>query len=198
MKRLGPFFHQRPMNESGAFTDSGIGEQSGTFLPDRPSSASAIYPHLRRIARSRLRCGCDTLLDTTALVHESYIRFAQSGGDAADWQSFLRYASRIMHNVAVDSIRRRSAQVHGGGAVHVELENGMCAAGSAESEEIAALRRAIEQLELLDPRLAQVVEMRFFGGVTESEIAATLGVTERTVRRDWEKAKLLLAQALRS
>lgn len=187
------------MNESGAFTDSGIGEQSGTFLPDRPSSASAIYPHLRRIARSRLRCGRDTLLDTTALVHESYIRFAQSGSDRADWQSFLRYAPRIMHNVAVDSIRRRSAQLHGGGAVHVELlENGMRAAGPAECEEITALRRAIEQLELVDPRLAQVVEMRFFEGATESEIATALGVTERTVRRDWEKARLLLAQALRS
>src|SRR5690242_2405278 len=196
MKRRGPFCHQRPMNESGAFTDSD--EQSGTFLPDRPSSASAIYPQLRRIARSRLRCGRDTLLDTTALVHESYIRFAQSGSNAADWQSFLRYAPRIMHNVAVDSIRRRSAQVHGGGAVHVELENNMCAAGPTESEEIATLRRAIEQLELLDPRLAQVVEMRFFEGATESEIAAALGVTERTVRRDWEKARLLLARALRS
>ena len=186
------------MNESGAFTDSGIGEQSGTFLPERSCSASAIYPHLRRIARSRLRCGRDALLDTTALVHESYIRFAQSGSDTADWQSFLRYAPLIMHNVAVDSIRRRSAQVHGGGAVHVELEIGMCAAGSAESEEIAALRCAVEQLELVDPRLAQVVEMRFFEGATESEIAVALGVTERTVRRDWEKAKLLLAQALRS
>ncbi|HEY6990395.1 MAG TPA: sigma-70 family RNA polymerase sigma factor [Bryobacteraceae bacterium] len=186
------------MNESGAFTDSGIDEQSGTLLPDRSCSASAIYPHLCRIARSRLRCGRDTLLDTTALVHESYIRFAQSGSDAADWQSFLRYAPRIMHNVAVDSIRRRSAQVHGGGAVHVEIENGMCAAAAKETEEIAALRRAIEQLALVDQRLAQVVEMRFFEGATESEIAGTLGVTERTVRRDWEKARLLLAQALRS
>jgi len=103
-----------------------------------------------------------------------------------------------MHNVAVDSVRRRAAQVHGGGAVHVELENGMCAAGAKQTDEIAALRRAIEQLELVDPRLAQVVEMRFFEGATESEIAAALGVTERTVRRDWEKARLLLAQALRS
>lgn len=184
------------MNESGAFTDSD--EQSGTFLPDRTSSPSAIYPQLRRIARSRLRYGRDALLDTTALVHESYIRFAQFGSNTADWQSFLRYAPRIMHNVAVDSIRRRSAQIHGGGAVHVEMENGTCAAGRAETEEIAALRRAIEQLALVDPRLAQVVEMRFFEGATESEIAAALGVTERTVRRDWEKARLLLAQALRS
>lgn len=186
------------MNESGAFTDSGIGEQSGTFLPDRPCSASTIYPRLRRIARSRLRYGRDALLDTTALIHESYIRFAQSSGGAADWQSFLRYAPRIMHNVAVDSIRHRCAQVHGGGAVHVELENGMGAATRTQNEQIAALRGAVEQLALVDPRLAQVVEMRFFEGATESEIAAALGITERTVRRDWEKARLLLAQALRS
>lgn len=103
-----------------------------------------------------------------------------------------------MHNVTVDSVRRHCAQVHGGGAIHVELENGICAGGEAESEEIVALRCAMEQLERVDPRLAQVVEMRFFEGLPESEIAGALGVTERTVRRDWEKARLLLARALRS
>jgi RNA polymerase sigma factor (sigma-70 family) len=74
----------------------------------------------------------------------------------------------------------------------------MGAATRTQNEQIAALRGAVEQLALVDPRLAQVVEMRFFEGATESEIAAALGITERTVRRDWEKARLLLAQALRS
>jgi len=150
------------------------------------------------MARSRLRYGRDALMDTTALVHESYIRFAESGGqNAADWPSLLRYAPRIMHNVVVDSIRRRNAQAHGGHAVQVELETSIAAVnppGNGENEDIT---RAIEELERIDSRLAQVVEMRFFGGLTEPEIAEALGVTERTVRRDWQKARLLLAQAIR-
>jgi RNA polymerase sigma factor (TIGR02999 family) len=197
-------------NKASRTGTSGACQQAPNLRPDETprafssrktmteSGPTTNYPRLRRIARSRLRCGRDTLLDTTALVHESYIRFAQSGSDAPDWRSFLRYAPRIMHNVAVDSVRRRCAQVHGGGAVHVELENGMHVAGGAGNEEIIALRRGMEQLALVDWRLAQVVEMRFFEGIAEPEIAKALGVTERTVRRDWEKARLLLAQALRS
>jgi RNA polymerase sigma factor (TIGR02999 family) len=149
------------------------------------------------MARSRLRYGRDTLLDTTALVHESYIRFAGSGGDgAADWPSLLRYAPRIMHNVMVDSIRRRNAQVHGGHAVQVELETGIAAVNPPGSGEMKDVAQALEELERIDSRLAQVVEMRFFGGMTEPEIAEALGVTERTVRRDWQKARILLAQAI--
>jgi DNA-directed RNA polymerase specialized sigma24 family protein len=81
--------------------------------------------------------------------------------------------------------------------VHVELDTGVDAPNPPKKEEVLAVRRAIEQLEIMDRRLAQVVEMRFFGGMTEPEIASALGVAERTVRRDWEKARLLLAQALR-
>jgi RNA polymerase sigma factor (TIGR02999 family) len=167
------------------------------IVADRPCSASSVYPRLRRIARARLRFGRDTLLDTTALVHESYVRFAKSSGNAAaNLLSLLRYASRIMHNIVVESIRRRNAAVHGGGAVRVELEAGMGVRNHAGSEEFTAVGRALEQLERVDPRLAKVVQMRFFGGLTEAEIARALGVTERTVRRDWEKARLLLAHAL--
>jgi RNA polymerase sigma factor (TIGR02999 family) len=160
----------------------------------------AAYPKLRTIARGRLRVGRDALLDTTALIHESYIRFAESAkDDSVHWSTFLRFAPRLMHHVVVDSVRRRNAEVHGGGAIHVELDTGMGAAGHVvEDEQLMAVRSAIEQLESVDTRLAQVVEMRFFGGMTEPEIAAALGLTERTVRRDWEKARLLLARALRS
>ena len=108
----------------------------------------------------------------------------------------LRYAPRIMHNIVVDSIRRRNAQVHGGGAVHVELDTGVASVKHAGNAGITAVGRAIEELERVDARLARVVEMRFFGGMTEPEIALALGVTERTVRRDWQKARLLLAHAL--
>jgi RNA polymerase sigma factor (TIGR02999 family) len=163
------------------------------------SSASAIYPKLRRIARSRLRCGRDAVLDTTALVHESYIRFAESrdGDNGGGWNSLLRYAPRIMHNIVVESIRRRNAQAHGGGILHVELDTEIAAANCTQEDALGAIHRAIEQLAQTDARLAQVVEMRFFSGLTEPEIARALGVTERTVRRDWTKARLLLAHALR-
>ena len=115
---------------------------------------------------------------------------------SADWPSLLRYAPRIMHNIVVESIRRRNAQVHGGGAVHVELDTGVASVKHAGSEGITAVGRALEELESVDARLARVVEMRFFDGMTEPEIARALGVTERTVRRDWQKARLLLAHAL--
>ena len=167
---------------------------------EQPNTASSVYPRLRRIARFRLRCGRDALLDTTALVHESYIRFAQSNGMcAADWQSFLRYAPRIMRNVG----RFRPSPLRSGrmaAGPFMSIWKTACALprfNSKGKKEIIALRRAMEQLELVDPRLAQVVEMRFFEGIAESEIARALGVTERTVRRDWEKARLLLALALR-
>ena len=165
---------------------------------EQSCSTSAVYPKLRAIARSRLRVGRDAVLDTTALVHESYIRFIQSGnGGGGQWPRLLRYAPRIMHSIVVDSIRRRTAEVHGGGAVQIELDTGVEAPNHWGKGEAMAVRRAMERLEIVDKRLAQVVEMRFFGGMTEPEIASALGVTERTVRRDWEKARLLLAQALR-
>jgi RNA polymerase sigma factor (TIGR02999 family) len=162
------------------------------------NAASSVYPKLRAIARSRLRFGRDALLDTTALIHESYIRFAESGNDGAtQWSVFLRFAPRLMRHVVVDSIRRNNAEVHGGGAMQVELDTGMGPAGHCEDEKLIAVREAIQQLKRVDTRLAQVIEMRFFSGMTEPEIANALGLTERTVRRDWEKARLLLAQALR-
>jgi RNA polymerase sigma factor (TIGR02999 family) len=175
-----------------------LGDEKSSVDPrEQPRSASSVYPRLRRIARSRLRFGRDPLLDTTALVHESYIRFAEAGGQAAgDWPSLLRYAPRIMHNVVVDSIRRRNAQVHGGHAAQVELDTGIAAVSQSGNEDIENVARAVEELKRIDSRLAQVVEMRFFGGMTEPEIAQALGVTERTVRRDWQKARLLLAQAI--
>ncbi len=178
LKRSARFCHKECVNENGLV---------------------AAYPKLRAIARGRLRVGRDALLDTTALIHESYIRFAESAdGGSVQWSAFLRFAPRLMHHVVVDSIRRRSAEVHGGGAMQIELDTGMGAAVEAEDEQLIAVRDAIEQLALVDTRLAQVVEMRFFSGMTEPEIANALGLTERTVRRDWEKARLLLARALRS
>jgi RNA polymerase sigma factor (TIGR02999 family) len=159
-------------------------------------SFSSFYPQLRSLAHARLRTRRDTLLDTTSLVHEFYIRLAESGNlRIEDWPQFLLYASRSMRNIIVDSIRRRCAARRGGGAVRLELLDDDAVATASNEEEILSLHRALEQLEAIDSRLVRIVEMRYFGGMTESEVATALAVTERTVRREWQKARLLLAQA---
>jgi RNA polymerase sigma factor (TIGR02999 family) len=159
---------------------------------------AATYPQLRRLARARLRAGGrHTLLDTGSLVNESYLRFAQSGQlRIEDRVHFLRWASRVMRSVIVDFTRRRLAERRGGGAERVTISVQIAADATAGEEEIVRVHEALEELAALDARMAQVVEMRYFAGMTEQEIATALGVNERTVRRDWEKARLLLREAL--
>jgi RNA polymerase sigma factor (TIGR02999 family) len=158
----------------------------------------ATYEELRVLARQRLaRGGRGTLLDTTALVHESFLRFANAGRLAiTDRQHFIKYASHVMRSVIVDLVRASRAERRGGNAAHVTL-NTAVGNGVVEGEaEIMRVHEALEELGAADPRMVQVVEMRYFAGMTEPEIAAALGITDRTVRRDWEKARLLLAKAL--
>jgi RNA polymerase sigma factor (TIGR02999 family) len=158
----------------------------------------AAYQDLRRLARMRLTPGArGVYLDTTALVHESYLRFAGAGQlSLKDRQHFMRYAATVMRSVIVDFVRERRAERRGGEALHVTLNTEAGNAGTGAQEEIMRVHEALEELARLDRRLAQVVEMRYFAGMTENEIADALGVTDRTVRRDWEKARLVLAQAL--
>jgi RNA polymerase sigma factor (TIGR02999 family) len=158
---------------------------------------TAIYPKLRALAHARLRIGRDTMIGTTVLVHECYVRMAESAQIRPEhWPDFLNHASRTMRNIIVDAIRRRMAERHGGRADKVELIEEAACGAQRDAEEILAVHRALEQLEMVDARLARVVEMRYFAGMTEPEIAQGLGVTERTVRRDWQKARLLLAGEL--
>lgn len=159
---------------------------------------AAAYDDLRRLARARLRrSGRNTLLDTGALVHESYLRFAASAElDIADRTHFMRWAATVMRSIVIDLARRRLAARRGGGAARVELDSAIAASRSAE-DEILAVHEALEQIAGVDARLAAVVEMRYFAGMPETDIAAALGVTERTIRRDWDKARLLLHEVLR-
>jgi RNA polymerase sigma factor (TIGR02999 family) len=155
------------------------------------------YAELRRLARARLRAGGrHTLLDTSALVHESWLRFASDGRlRLEDRTHFMRWAACAMRSVVVDFARRRSAGRRGGAAPHVALDDNV-AAGHAPEDEILAVHEALEKIGTFDPRLVQVVELRYFGGLTEAEAAAALGVTDRTIRRDWDKARLLLRELL--
>jgi RNA polymerase sigma factor (TIGR02999 family) len=137
------------------------------------------------------------LLDTTSLVHESYLRFVQAGQlKASDRKHFLNYAGRVMRSVIVDFARERLAQRRGGDALRVTLDTGVADSVAEGEVEIVRIHEALEELAQHDARLVQVVEMRYFGGLSEAEIAESLGVHVRTVRRDWEKARLLLADAL--
>ena len=156
------------------------------------------YSDLRRIAHARLRRNEHiTLLDTTSLVHECYLRFLRSGQlSFEDGTSFLAYASRAMRSIIVDFIRRRRADRRNGGTVPEQLEDVVSPQALAAEREIIAVNDALEELAAADPRLAQVVEMRYFGGLSEADIARCLDVTDRTVRRDWGKAKLLLRAAM--
>jgi RNA polymerase sigma factor (TIGR02999 family) len=156
------------------------------------------YEELRRLARSRLRGGGrNTVLETTSLVHECYMRFIGAGElRAEDRRAFFAYASQVMRSVILNSVRERQAERRGGDVAMLTLSTEMAGSLAADEQTILKVHEALEVLERADQRLAQVALMRYFGGYTEAEIADTLGVTERTVRRDWEKARAILEAAL--
>jgi len=159
---------------------------------------SLVYGELRRLARARLRQHRTmTLLDTTALVHETYLKLVGTEGvPVEDRHHFFAYASRVMRSVIVDYARTRATERRGGDAEHVVLDTLLSGQIAAPENDALRVHEALDVLEQADPRLAQVAEMRFFGGLTEPEIAEALGLSERTVRRDWEKARLLLLAAM--
>jgi RNA polymerase sigma factor (TIGR02999 family) len=158
---------------------------------------ASTYADLRRLARSRLRHGRrHTLLDTCALVHESYVRFVKSSQlRIEDRVHFMRWAAQVMRSVIVDFARSRVAARRGGDAARVPFDEELAGAVHGE-EEILSVHQALDRIAAVDRRMAQVVEMRYFAGLSESEIAQALGVTERTVRRDWHKARLFLREVL--
>jgi RNA polymerase sigma factor (TIGR02999 family) len=157
-----------------------------------------LYADLQQMARRRLR-GQEplTLLDTTSLVHESFLRLEGRGALAvADRQEFFAYAARVMRSVIIDTIRRRRAARRGGDCQVVTLDTDLGDVVCRDEGDVLRLAEAVDDLARTDPRAARVVEMRYFAGMADSEIAAVLGVTERTVGRDWRKARMLLHDAL--
>ena len=158
---------------------------------------AAAYQELRKLARNRLRAGRrNAVLDTTSLVHESYLRLTAAGRiRTEDRAHFLRYAGRAMRSVIVDLVRQRQSGRHGADPITLTTRAG--ARINNGEQQVLRVHEAIDDLTRFDPRMAQVVEMRYFGGLTETEIAEALEVTDRTVRRDWEKARLWLSEALK-
>jgi RNA polymerase sigma factor (TIGR02999 family) len=165
----------------------------------RDTLFAAAYDELRRLARARLRDGGrNTVLETTSLVHECYLRFVGAGDlRAEDRRAFFAYASQVMRSVILNSLRERQAERRGGDVPQLTLSTEIEANLASDGETLLKVHEALEVLEQADSRLAQVAQMRYFGGYSEREIAETLDVTERTVRSDWAKARLILKEALR-
>jgi RNA polymerase sigma factor (TIGR02999 family) len=155
----------------------------------------AFYQDLRRIAkRTRARWGARHTLQTTALVHEAYLRLGQSRS-YVDETHFLRAAALAMRHALINYAQARLAEKRGAGGIHVTLSQ--VADLSLDTDEgLLALNEAVEQLGREMPRLADVVECRFFGGYGEEDTARALGVSLRTVQRDWLKARAWLFREL--
>jgi RNA polymerase sigma factor (TIGR02999 family) len=159
---------------------------------------SLLYQELRQLAHSKLRKNEPiTLLDTTSLVHETYLRIVRAGRlDISERQKFLAYSAHVMRSIVVDFVRQHRAASRGGDRERLELDPEVAGPPQPE-DEIIRVSEALDDLAQVDERLVKVVEMRYFTGLSDEEIASALGINERTVRREWQKAKLLLALALR-
>jgi RNA polymerase sigma factor (TIGR02999 family) len=159
---------------------------------------SLLYDDLRRLAHARLlRNEPITLLDTTSLVHETFLRVLKSNRvDVSEAPRFMAYSAQVMRSIIVDFVRQRHAERRGGDGSRVPLDSAAELVQPAE-DEVLRLSEALDELAKVDQRLAKIVEMRYFGGFTEEEIAMALGINERTIRRDWQKARLILSTALK-
>jgi RNA polymerase sigma factor (TIGR02999 family) len=158
-----------------------------------------VYDELRSLARAvRSRHRSDTL-NTTALVHEAYLKLVPAPrGEVHDRAHFFGIAARAMRQVLVDAARRRSAARRGGGAIVAELNESLdrSPAATVQAEDILALDAALKQLEAMSARQASVIECRVFAGLSVTETALALRVSEPTVKRDWQTARAFLAHAL--
>lgn len=162
---------------------------------------STIYDELRRLARSRRRSrpAAGETLNTTALVHETYLKLCRNPPPSFnDREHFLAVAATAMRQILVDEARRRLRLKRGGGADHEPLDEGRIdhAAVARDAATVLAVHDALAELGRNNPRLEKVIEYRFFGGLTEREAAAALDLTPRTIRRDWVKARAWLQMHL--
>ena len=156
-----------------------------------------LYAELLRLARSHLADAGGVSLNPTAIVHESYLRMLHR--DAApmrDRRAFFAYASSVMRSVLVDHVRARNAEKRGGGVAPLTLTTGVLNRATA-GEDFTRLNDALLALRSVDERSFKVVEMRYFAGMTEDDIAQELSVSVPTVKRDWRKARAFLFEQLR-
>ena len=159
----------------------------------------SLYPDLKRLARARLhQQGRGNGMATTVLVHETFMRLVGTQQlRLEDRRHFFAYVSKAMRHIIINDAREHLAQCRGGGADHLSLTAAdSVPAAPDSSEELLQVHEALQGLEAVDPELAQTVDLRYFGGYSEAEIAELLEVSERTVRRRWDKARAWLLMNL--
>ena len=163
-----------------------------------PELFAALYDELHRLAEAHLRRSANGLgLSTTTLLHEAYLDLSSRAGlDFPDRNRFLGYAARAMRGIVVDYARHARAQKRGGGAFEITLATDAPIAGGEDAGELAQLSDALDALGALEPSLAELVDLHFFCGYALREIAELRNVSERTVQRDFRKARLLLQHAM--
>lgn len=174
--------HEKPVGDPA--TDA------PAFAAGSETLAQSLYDELRRAAhRERYRGSPFNTLQTTALIHEAFLKLS----DRDDWESeahFLAVASKAMRHVLIDAARERLAAKRGSGAIHEPIEHADHVADGTDSDDrMLRLGDALDDLARFDPELTRLVECRFFGGMTEPEVARALGISERTVRRRWVQAR---------
>ncbi|HET9049148.1 MAG TPA: ECF-type sigma factor [Chiayiivirga sp.] len=164
------------------------------------SDCASLHPHLyqrlRDLARRQMRGEPSTQsLDTTSLVHEAWLDLAGHDGTFTDTSHFYAYAATVMRHILVDHARHRLAHKRGSGEVPLDLDSLQIPVDHAATE-MLAMDQALSRLAALEPRLARVVELRFFAGLSVEETAEVLGIVPRSVVRDWARARAFLQQAL--
>jgi len=182
----------------GASTFGAIGGLTCYFMPEltRDALFAALYDELHRMARRELaRRGAGVTLGATTLLHEAYLDLSGRGLAFPDENRFFAYAARAMRGLIVDYVRERRA-IKRGGQFHLTTLDTFVAESVAEANDLGPLGEALDELAVAEPALAELVELKFFCGFGFAEIAAMRGVSERTVQRDWNKARLFLRSAL--
>jgi RNA polymerase sigma factor (TIGR02999 family) len=162
---------------------------------------STLYAELHRLAERQLRVGSGVAISPTTLLHETYLSLAHGQAAFPDRDRFLGYAARAMRSLIVDFARARGAQRRGGQFYITHLDTNFDKQANAtecDDPALEALTGALDELALHDQRLAEVVDLKYFGGLSLLEIAALRGVSDRTVQRDWDKARMFLQYRLKS
>jgi RNA polymerase sigma factor (TIGR02999 family) len=157
---------------------------------------TVLYHELHRLAQRELRRGAFLTMSPTTLLHETYLNLSgRQTGVFPDRARFLAYAARAMRGLIIDYMRSRHAQKRGGAFEITSLPTEVPAAASADAE-LEGIGEALNALAEVEPRLAQIVDLKFFCGFSFAEIAEVLGISERTAQRDWDKARILLQRHL--
>jgi RNA polymerase sigma factor (TIGR02999 family) len=154
-----------------------------------------LYAQLRQLAERQVRRNAGAPVSPTTLLHEAYLGMSERDAIFPDRERFLGYAARVMRGLIIDFIRERRA-IKRGGAFHITQLPEEIADKSCADAELARLSEALDELAVHEPRLAEVVDLRYFCGYSLEEIAAQRGTSSRTVQRDWEKARVLLFHQL--